>query len=52
MTYIASVGIARGRADPSIVLNVLEGIIHETSIATSIAVFPGTVDQLLLTQTH
>lgn len=49
-THISSVGIAGGRADASVALDVLEGIVHEPSIAAGIAILPRTVHQLLLTQ--
>ena len=49
-THISSVGIAGGRADASVALDVLKGIVHEPPIAASITILPRTVHQLLLTQ--
>lgn len=51
-THISSVRIARGRADASVALDVLKGIVHEPSIAASITILPRTVHQLLITQAN
>lgn len=52
LTYIASVRITGAGAYPTIVLDVLEGIVHEPTVAASIAILPGAVDQLLFTEAH
>ena len=50
MTHISSVRVAVGRADPTVLFDVLEGVVHEASIASSITILPRAVHQLLLTQ--
>ena len=52
MTHISSVWVAGSRADASIALDVLEGVVHEATITASIAVLPRAVHQLLFTQAH
>lgn len=39
-THISSVRVAGSGADASIVLDVLESIVHEPTIATSVAILP------------
>lgn len=50
--YLGLVRVGLLRVDPSVLLNVLEGVVHQTSITSHVAVLSGTVNQLLLTQRH
>lgn len=48
--YLPFVGITLLGVDALVVLNVLECLIHETSIATLVSIFAAAIDQVLLTQ--
>ena len=50
--YLSLVGVALLCVDPSVGLDVLEGIVHQASAATHVAIVAGAVNQLLLAQRH
>ena len=51
-THISQVRVAILWADPITAGNILKGMVGKTSIASSVSICPGAVDQLLLTQLH
>lgn len=51
-THIAKVWIVISRANATVVLDILEGIVHQPAIAARIAILPGAIHKLLLTQTN
>lgn len=50
--YLSLIWVGLLRIDPSVLLNVLEGAVHQAATAAHVAEVPRTVNQLLLTQRH
>ena len=50
LVVLALVGIGLLGIDATVILDVLEGVVHEAAVATLVAVGPAAVDQVLLTQ--
>lgn len=48
----ALVGVALLHVDAAVVLDVLEGVVHEAAVAAVVAVLRGAVDQVLLRERH
>lgn len=50
--YLSLIRVGLLRVDAAVLLDVLEGAVHQTSAAAHVAVISGAVDQLLLAQRH
>lgn len=51
-THFCKVGIGLLGIQPIVVLNILEGLVHEATIAAMISLWPRTVHKVLLAQRH
>jgi len=51
-TYSASVGVGVLRVQAVVVLDVLEGLVHQAPVAALVALGPGAVHQVLLAEGH
>ena len=51
-TYSAKVRVGVLRVQAAVILDVLEGLVHQASIAALVALWPGAVHEVLLAERH
>ena len=51
-TYSAKVRVGFLRVQAAVVLDVLEGLVHQASVAALVALWPGAVHEVLLAEGH